>query len=190
MIVLSQKCFLCIGGCLQTFAPIQAIYDSCHWSITGIEFAKTILTYKLFFLDFPYSGRPWREAFRLYDSKSQNRATYFFLNKTWSLSSNLKPYVRKLMGAIRHPISDIRHPTSEIRHPTSDIPDLTPDIRHPRFDIRHPTSEIRHPTFERLAVMCTAWDQGTYEVRFERKQCGLFWFCLIFLSFCIVANAY
>ena len=38
--------------------------------------------------------------------------------------------------------------------------------------------------------MFSAWDQGTYEVRFERKQCGLFWFCLIFLSFCIVANAY
>ena len=41
-----------------------------------------------------------------------------------------------------------------------------------------------------MAVMFSAWDQGTYEVRFERKQCGLFWFCLIFLSFCIVANAY
>ena len=27
-----------------------------------------------------------------YDSKSQNRATYFFLNKTSSLSSNLKPH--------------------------------------------------------------------------------------------------
>ena len=38
--------------------------------------------------------------------------------------------------------------------------------------------------------MCSAWDQGTYEVRFERKQCGLFWLCLVFLSFCIVANAY
>ena len=115
--------------------------------------------------------------------------------------------VRKLIGAIRDSTSDIRHPTSEIRHPTSDIRDLTSEIwhptsniRHPRSDIRHPTSEIRHPTsdirypiseirhptFEKMAVMCSAWDQGTYEVRFERKQCGLFWFCLIFLSFCIV----
>ena len=108
------------------------------------------------------------------------------------------------MGAIRDLTSDIRHPTPEIRHPTSDIRDLTSDIRHPRsdiqhptseiwhptFEIRHPTSDIRHPTFEKMAVMCSAWDQGTYEVRFERKQCGLFWFCLIFLSFCIVAKAY
>ena len=77
--------------------------------------------------------------------------------------------VRKLIGAIQHPRSEIRHSTSEIRHPTF---------------------EIRHPTFDRMAVMCSARDQGTYEVRFERKQCKLFWFCLIFLSFCIVANAY
>ena len=56
--------------------------------------------------------------------------------------------------------------------------------------IRRPRSEIRHRTFERMAVMCSAWDQGIYEVRFERKQFGLFWFCLIILSFCIVANAY
>ena len=26
--------------------------------------------------------------------------------------------------------------------------------------------------------MCSAWDEGTYEVRFERKQCGLFRFFL------------
>jgi len=52
---------------------------------------KTFLRVKLFFLDFPYSGRPWREAFHLYDSKSQKHATYFFLNKSWSLSLNLKP---------------------------------------------------------------------------------------------------
>ena len=36
--------------------------------------------------------------------------------------------------------------------------------------------------------MCNALDQGAYKVRFERKQCGLFRFCLIFLSFCIVAS--
>ena len=119
--------------------------------------------------------------------------------------------LRKLIGAIRHstseirrrtseirhptsqiwhPTSDIRDSTSDIRHPTSDIRDSTSDIRHPTSEIRHPTSEIRHPTFERMVVMCSAWDQGTYEVRFERKQCGLFWFCLVFLSFCIVAHAY
>ena len=38
--------------------------------------------------------------------------------------------------------------------------------------------------------MCGAWDKGTYEVRFERKQCGLFCFFEYFLSFCIVQNAY
>ena len=91
---------------------------------------------------------------------------------------------------IRHSTSDIRHPRFDIRHLTSEIRHPTSDIRHPTSDIRHPTSEIRHPTFERMAVMCSAWDQGTYEVRFERKQCGLFWFCLIFLSFCVVAKAY
>ena len=91
--------------------------------------------------------------------------------------------IRHLTSKIRHPTSDIRHPTSDIRHPTS-------DIRHPTSDIRHPTSEIRHSTFGRMAVMCSAWDQGTYEERFERKQCGLFWFCLVFLSFCIVSHAY
>ena len=49
---------------------------------------------------------------------------------------------------------------------------------------------IRLPTFESMTRMCSAWDQATYEVRFERKQCGLFWFSFIFLSFYIVANAY
>ena len=113
--------------------------------------------------------------------------------------------IRHTRFDIRHSTSEIRHSTSDIRHPTSDIPDLTSnicrhprfDIRHPRFDIRHPTSdmrhrtsEIRHPTFGRMAVMCSSWDQGTYEERFEKKQCGLFWFCLVFLSFCIVAHAY
>ena len=98
--------------------------------------------------------------------------------------------IRPPTSEIRHPTSDIRDLTSDIRHPRSDFRDLTCNIRHPRFDIRHPISEIRHPTFEKMAVMCSAWDQGTYEVRFERKQCGLFWFCLIFLSFCIVQNAY
>ena len=81
---------------LQSFTPIQAIYDSCHWSITGIEFAKKILTCKAFFRDFPYSWRTCREAFHLYDSKSQKHATYFFLNKTWSLSLNLKPHSIRL----------------------------------------------------------------------------------------------
>ena len=47
---------------------------------------------KLFFCDFAYSWRAWREAFHLHDSKSQRHATYFFLNKTWSLSLNLKPH--------------------------------------------------------------------------------------------------
>ena len=103
---------------------------------------------------------------------------------------------------IRHPRFDIRliwyprfdiprHPRFDIpRHPRFDIRHLTSDIRDSTSDIRHPTFEIRHPTFERMAVMCSAWDQGTYEVRFERKKCGLFWFCLIILSFCIIANAY
>ena len=104
---------------------------------------------------------------------------------------------RDSTSVIRHPRFDIRHPTSDIwdltsdiRHPRSDIRDLTSNIRHPRSDIRHPTFENRYPTFEKMAVMCSAWKQGTYEVRFERKQCGLFWFCLIFLSFCVVAKAY
>ena len=94
---------------------------------------------------------------------------------------------------IQHPTSDIRDSTSDIRHPTTDIPDLTSEIRHPTFDIRHstsdirqPTSEIRLPTFERMAVMCSAWDQGIYVVRFERKQFRLIWFCLIFLSFALL----
>ena len=52
---------------------------------------NTFLSVKLFFLDFPYCGRPWRKSFLLHNSKSQNRATYFLLNKTWSLSPNLKP---------------------------------------------------------------------------------------------------
>ena len=98
--------------------------------------------------------------------------------------------LRKLIGAIRHSTSEIRHRTSKIRHLTSEIRHPTSDIRDLTSDIRHPTSEIRHPTFERMVVMCSAWDQETYEVRFERKQCGLFWFCLVFLSFCIVAHAY
>ena len=85
------------------------------------------------------------------------------------------------IGAIRHPSSDNGHPRFDIQHSTSDIRDLTSEIRHPTSDIRHPRFDIRHPG---------AWDQGTYEVRFERKQCGLFWFCLIILSFCIIANAY
>ena len=88
--------------------------------------------------------------------------------------------------AIRHPRFDIRliwHPRFDIRHLTSDIRDSTSDIWHPTF-------EIRHPTFERMAVMCSACDQGTYEVRFEMKKFGLFWFCLIILSFFIIANAY
>ena len=117
--------------------------------------------------------------------------------------------IRKVIGAIRHPTSDIgrptfeirhptshiwhprfdiRHPTSEIRHPTSDIRDLTSDIRHPTSEIRHLTSEIWHPrseirrlTFERMALMCSAWDEGTYEVRFERKQCRLF--CCFFFKY-------
>ena len=110
-------------------------------------------------------------------------------------------FLRKLIGAIRHPTSEMRHRTSKIRHPTFHIRDSTSDIRHPTSEIRHSTSDIRdltsyirhprfdirHPTFERMAVKCSAWDQGTYEVRFERKQ---FWFCLIFSSVCIVANAY
>ena len=101
---------------------------------------------------------------------------------------------------LRHRTSEIWYPTFDIRHPRFDIPliwhprfdirHLTSDIRDSTSDIRHLTSEIRHPTFERMAVMCSAWDQGTYEVRFERKQCGLFFFCLIILSFCIIANAY
>ena len=90
-----RDCFLCINRCvanIYTNSGYTCIYDLCHWSITGNEFVKkqTFLRVKLFFLDFTYSGRPWREAFRLYDSKSQNRATYLFLNKTWSLSPNLK----------------------------------------------------------------------------------------------------
>ena len=35
------------------FAPSQAIHDSCHWSITVMEFAKKILTYKALFPWFP-----------------------------------------------------------------------------------------------------------------------------------------
>ena len=92
---------------------------------------------------------------------------------------------------IRHPRFDIRliwHPRFDIRHLTSDIRDSTSDIWHPTSEIRHPTSDIRHPRFDIRHP--GAWDQGTYEVRFERKQCGLFWFCLIILSFCIIANAY
>ena len=102
------------------------------------------------------------------------------------------------IGAIRHPSSDNGHPRFDIQHSTSDIRDLTSDwsdirdstsdIWHPTSEIRHPTSDIRHPRFDIRHP--GAWDQGTYEVRFERKQCGLFWFCLIILSFCIIANAY
>ena len=34
--------------------------------------------------------------------------------------------------------------------------------------------------------MCGAWDKGTYEVRFERKQCGLFcFFSKIFYHFAL-----
>ena len=111
--------------------------------------------------------------------------------------------LRNLIGAIQHPRSEIRHSTSDIRHPRFDIRHLTSEIRHPTSDMRDSTCNIRHPSFDirhlkgwpwcvvpGMAVMCSSWDQGTYEERFERKQCGLFWFCLVFLSFCIVAHAY
>ena len=38
---------------LQTFSPIQVTHDSCHWILTGIEFAITILTCKALFPWFP-----------------------------------------------------------------------------------------------------------------------------------------
>ena len=102
-----------------------------------------------------------------------------------------------LTSEIRQPTSDIRHPTSgiqcltsEIRYPTSEIRQPTFEIRHSTYDIRHTTFDIRLRTFESMARMCSAWDQATYKVRFERKQCGLFWFSFMFLSFYIVANAY
>ena len=98
--------------------------------------------------------------------------------------------IRYSTSDIRHPTSQIWHPTSEIRHPRFGIRHLISEMRHPTSEIPHPTSEIPHPTFERMAVMCSSWDQGAYEVRFERKQFRLFWFCLMFLSFCIVSNAY
>ena len=81
IIVLAENCFLSMQIIvLQTFAPIQAI-----------GFAKKILTRKALSRDFANSWRAWREAFHLHDSKSQKHATYFFLNKTCSLSLNLKP---------------------------------------------------------------------------------------------------
>ena len=112
--------------------------------------------------------------------------TYFSIK--WHPTSDIQHptfNIPNLASEIRHPTSDIQDSTSDIRHPRSDIRHPRFDIWHPRSDIRHPTSEIRHltsrseirrPTFERMAVMCSAWDEGTYEVRFERKQCGLFRF--------------
>ena len=116
----------------------------------------------------------------------------------WAYRGSTEAYRCHPTSNIRDPTSDIRDSTYEIRHPRFDIQHLqtseirhpTSEIRHPTSDMRHRTSEIRHPTFGRMAVMCSSWDQGTYEERFERKQCGLFWFCLVFLSFCIVAHAY
>ena len=34
--------------------------------------------------------------------------------------------------------------------------------------------------------MCSAWDEGTYEVRFERKQCRLF--CFFFFNIFIILH--
>ena len=48
---------------LQTFAPIQAIYDLCHWSITGIEFVKKhVLTCKALFPWFPILWKALKES--------------------------------------------------------------------------------------------------------------------------------
>ena len=144
------------------------------------------------------------EAYLIFQSCALSLSSDIWCNHTEGYRCHPTSNIRHRTSDIRDPTSDIPHLTSEIRHPTSDIRDSTSDIRHPTSeiwhptsdirdstsDMRHPTSEIRHPTFKRMAVMCSAWDQGTYEVRFERKQCGLFWFCLIFSSFCIVQNAY
>ena len=77
---------------LQTFAVIQAIHDSCHWSITGIEFAKKILTCKALFPWFPILLKGLKGSISPSWFQELKHATYFFLNKTWSLSLNLKPH--------------------------------------------------------------------------------------------------
>ena len=146
------------------------------------------------------------EAYLIFQSCALSLSSDIWCNHTEGYRCHPTSNIRHRTSDIRDPTSDIPHLTSEIRHPTSDIRDSTSDIRHPRSDIRHPTSEIRHLTseiwhprseirrltFERMALMCSAWDEGTYEVRFERKQCRLFcfFFFFILLSFCIVQNAY
>ena len=129
------------------------------------------------------------EAYRCHPTSEIRYSTFDIRHPRFDIL-HLISEIRYPTSEIRHPRFGIRHLISEMRHPTSDIRDLTSDTRHPTSEIRHPTSEIPHPTFERMAVMCSSWDQGAYEVRFERKQFGLFWFCLMFLSFCIVSNAY
>ena len=120
-----------------------------------------------------------KRTVRIFSVSPHSRSLFSALFKTFCLTARAYLNTQKygLFCSLRS------HPTFDIRNPTSDIRDSTSDIRHP-------TSEMRHPTFERMVVMCSAWDQGTYEVRFERKQCGLFWFCLVFPSFCIAANTY
>ena len=92
IIVLAENCFLSMQIIvLQTFAPIQAIRDSCHWSITGIGFAKKILTRKALFPCFRILLKGFKGSISPSWFQEPKHATYFFLNKTCSLSLNLKP---------------------------------------------------------------------------------------------------
>ena len=81
IIVLAENCFLSMQIIvLQTFAPIQAI-----------GFAKKILTCKALFPWFRILLKGLKGSISPSWFQEPKHATYFFLNKTWSLSLNLKP---------------------------------------------------------------------------------------------------
>ena len=125
-----------------------------------------------------------KRTVRIFSVSPHSRSLFSALFKTFCLTARAYLNTQKygLFCSLRC------HPTFDIRNPTSDIRDSTSDIRHPTSNIRHPTSDIRDATSDiwRMVVMCSAWDQGTYVVRFERKQCGLFWFCLYFYHFALL----
>ena len=81
IIVLAENCFLSMQIIvLQTFAPIQAI-----------GFAKKILTCKALFRWFCKLLKGLKGSISPSWFQEPKHATYFFLNKTCSLSLNLKP---------------------------------------------------------------------------------------------------
>ena len=87
-----------------------------------------------FFSDFYQIQINWHEFFGPSSEHAKGRGvrhmhmymkTYIVFPSV-SAQSIYVNFLRKQIGANRHPTSDIRHPTSDIRHPTSD--DIRPDL--------------------------------------------------------------